>query len=206
MVSACICLARGSFEKGIDKRVEARAKVLENHDAVSNVASQQGSAVTMTGNATGKESAGYSFLCQARGLKHVRGRGIVSRRTCRFLDDGPDTAVGVARNGSHDEVALTVVAQNLRVVEFDKIARRLGERFPGLGQDFLHINGAQLAHRICYSILPRQDLSSSAPVEAICAIPGQCHKESRRARETRGPRPSCRTSTSLMTRGAGRYG
>ena len=107
----------------------------------------------MTGNAAGKESAGYPFLCQARGLKHVRGRRIVIRRTCRLQDDGPGTAVAVTRNRSRYEVAPTVVAQNLRVVEFDKITGCLGERFPRPGQDFLHINGAQLAHRTCYSIL-----------------------------------------------------
>jgi len=56
------------------------------------------------------------------------------------------------------------------LLRFDKIAGRLGERFPGLGQDFLYINGAQLAHRICYSIL------QVTPIEAraMIAAPASC--------------------------------
>ena len=36
-LQSALGLMRGSFEKRLDKRAEARTKVLENYDAVSNV-------------------------------------------------------------------------------------------------------------------------------------------------------------------------
>src|SRR5262245_38681128 len=78
-VQGALGLLGGSFQKRIDQRAEVRAKVLENHDAVGNVASQQGSTMTATRSATGEEGAGDPFLCQTRDLKQVRRHGIVSR-------------------------------------------------------------------------------------------------------------------------------